>query len=201
MTLKEAFARAEKLESKIPAEYLKKLTGLSSPKIWHLLNNLCSDAKVYFEVGTYMGSSLMAAVYDNDVKPVAVDNFCMKPKTRNHFFQNVKHMKNLQFIEQDAFTIDAKTLPKIDVYFFDGAHDYDSQYKALTYFIDAMQDEFVLVVDDWNLESAQTATFAAIEKLNLEILEMEERNCPNKSVDDWWCGLSCMRLKKPTKDF
>lgn len=195
MTLKEAFARAEKLESKIPAEYLKKLTGLSSPKIWHLLNNLCSDAKVYFEVGTYMGSSLMAAVYDNDVKPVAVDNFCMKPKTRNHFFQNVKHMKNLQFIEQDAFTIDVKELPKIDVYFFDGGHEYEDQYRALTHFIDAMQNEFIFAVDDWNRETSQDATFKAIEDLKLEILDMEERLCENKG--DWWCGLATFKLKKP----
>lgn len=199
MTIQKAFEQAEILKSKIPPDYIKKLTGLSSPKIWHLLNNLCDGNKTYFEVGTYMGSSLLAATYGHEIKAVAVDNFCMKPRTRNHFFQNVKHMKDLQFMEQDAFTIDLKIMPKIDVYFFDGEHSYDSQYKALTYFIDSMSDEFIFICDDWNQKEAEYATLKAIDDLNLDILEMEERKVEKlKDVEGYWCGIAVFRLKKQT---
>ncbi len=194
--IKEAFEKADKLKSKIPTAYINTLVGLSSPKIWHLLNNLCEGKKTYFEIGTYMGSSLLAATYGHDIKPIAVDNFCMKPKTRNHFFQNVKHMKNLQFMEQDAFTIDLKLMPKINVYFFDGEHSYDSQYKALTYFIDAMADEFIFIVDDWNTKEAEYATLKAIDDLNLDLIEMEERKCENKDKESWWCGVAVFKLRK-----
>src|SRR5688500_9581314 len=105
MNIKQAFEDAELLQSKIPAEYITKLTGLSSPKVWHLLNNLCAQSDSYLEIGTYMGSSLMAALYNNKhVVATAVDNFCMKPKTRSHFFHNVKDLE-FTFIEKDCFTI------------------------------------------------------------------------------------------------
>lgn len=197
MQIKEAFALAEKEQSKIPHEYINKLIGLSSPKIWHLLNNLCSDVDEYLEIGTYMGSSLLAATCDNSVHATAVDNFCMKPTTRNHFFQNVKHLKNLHFIEKDCFKIDPATLPKIDVYFFDGRHEYEDQYKALTHFLPAMKDEFIFIVDDYNNAPVRQGTEDAIKFLGLEILEDEERTGSfMKDKTGYWCGIRCVRLKK-----
>lgn len=197
MTIKEAMTRAEALDSKLTPDYIKKLTGLASPKVWHLLNNLCAASDSYLEVGSYMGSSLMAALYNNDVYAVAIDNFCMKPKTRGHFFQNVKHLK-FDFFEEDAFALDiSKIKQKIGVFFYDGSHSYEDQLKALKYFYPILKDEFIFVCDDWNLEAAQNGTMQAIEDMKLEILESEDRHCPNKSVEDWWCGIACLKLKKP----
>jgi len=197
MDIKTAFQLAEQEKSKIPHEYITKLTGLSSPKVWHLLNNLCLDKAVYLEVGTYMGSSLLAATYGHNIKPVAIDNFCMKPTTRNHFFQNVKHMKNLQFIENDCFKVDINTIPKVDTYFFDGEHTFDAQYKGLVHFIDAMHDEFIYIVDDWNNSPVREGTYKAIEDLKLTVLEFEERKFTTmKDKAGWWCGIVCFKLKK-----
>jgi len=197
MDIKKAFELAEQGKSKLTPEFISKQTGLSSPKIWHLLNNLCSDADTYFEIGTYLGSSLLAATYENNVKATAVDNFCMKPTLRNHFYQNVKHLKNLHFIEKDCFKIDVATLQKMDVYFFDGRHDYEDQYKALTHFIDAMKDEFIFIVDDYNNMPVQEATRQAIEDLKLNVLESEERTgIYSKDVKGWWCGIRCAKLSK-----
>src|ERR1043165_6553342 len=115
MNIQSAFERAERLQSKIPRAYIDKLTGLSSPKIWHLLNNLCAEADGYLEIGTYMGARLMAALYGNNVSATAVDNFCMKPKTRDHFFQNTKDLI-FRFIEQDCFQINPATISATDLY-------------------------------------------------------------------------------------
>jgi hypothetical protein len=198
MNIKQAFDDAEKLKSKIPAEYIEKLTGLASPKIWHLLNNLCAQSENYLEIGTYMGSSLMAALYGNDhVSATAVDNFCMKPHTRGHFFANVKDLK-FTFIEQDCFTINPTIFVKpIALYFYDGRHDYADQYKAISHFLPAMKDEFVYVCDDWNNSPVQEGTFKAIEDLGLDIVEMEERkNKLMKDKDGWWCGIVALKLRK-----
>jgi hypothetical protein len=196
MTIKEAFERAENLQSKIPAEYIPKLTGLSSPKIWHLLNNLAAQADNYLEIGTYMGSSLMAALYGNSVSAVAVDNFCMKPKTRGHFFKNVKDLK-FKFIEKDCFTIDPNELEPIDLYFYDGEHSRDSQYKAIVHFLPAMKQEFIYVCDDWNNSPVREGTFAAIQDCKLEIMEFHERRHESmKDKENWWCGIACIKLRK-----
>lgn len=198
MNIKQAFDDAEILKSKIPAEYINKLTGLASPKVWHLLNNLAAQAENYLEIGTYMGSSLMAALYDNGhVSAVAVDNFCMKPHTRGHFFKNVEGLQ-FTFIEQDCFTINPNRFKTgFDLYFYDGRHEYQDQYKAITHFLPAMKTEFVYMVDDWNNTPVQEGTFKAIEDCNLEIVEMEERK--NKLMKDtagWWCGVAVFKLRK-----
>lgn len=197
MNIKEAFERAERLESKIPRAYIEKLTGLASPKVWHLLNNLCAQSESYLEIGTYMGSSLMAALYGNShVSAVAVDNFCMKPHTRPHFFANVKDLK-FTFIEQDAFTIDVSKLPPIELYFYDGEHSFNSQFKAITHFAPAMKTEFVLIVDDWNNDPAREGTFAGIKEAGLQVVEFHQRKDGTmKNKEEWWCGLAVFKLKK-----
>jgi hypothetical protein len=197
MDIKLAFSKAEELKSKIPAQYIDTLVGLSSPKIWHLLNNLCAQSETYFEVGTYMGSSLMAALYGNNhVSATAVDNFCMKPHTRGHFFRNVQELK-FTFIEDDAFNIDAKQIEPMELYFYDGEHSYESQYKAIKHFYGAMQGEFVYVCDDWNNSPVREGTFSAIKDCNLEVVEFHERKHETmKDKENWWCGVAVLKLKK-----
>lgn len=198
MDIKLAFEKAERFESKIPSEYISKLTGLASPRVWHLLNNLCSDATNYLEIGTYMGSSLLAATYKNNVRATAIDNFCMKPHTRNHFFQNVKHLQNLNFIEGDCFKLDQSNIPVCDVYFYDGRHEYEDQYKALTHYIDYVKDEFIYICDDWNMSDVGLATMEAIKDLRLEVIDCEIRkNEVMKDVKGWWCGIAVFKLRKP----
>lgn len=197
MDIKLSFERAEKLESKIPADYIKKLNGLASPKVWHLLNNLCAQSDSYLEIGTYMGSSLLAALYQNEhVNATAVDNFCMKPHLRNHFFQNVKKLK-YNFIEQDCFTINPRKIGTYQLYFYDGEHSYDSQYKAITHFLPAMDSEFVYVCDDWNNSPVRDGTFAAIKDTGLQIVEFHERRFSTmKDKTEWWCGIVVFKLRK-----
>lgn len=197
MEIKEAFALAEAEKSKLTPEFIAKQTGLSSPKIWHLLNNLCSDVDTYLEIGTYLGSSLLAATYGNNVKATAVDNFCMKSHLKNHFYQNVKHLNNLHFIEKDCFKIDPATLPKFNVYFYDGRHEYEDQYKALTHFLPAMKEDFVFIVDDWNNEEVRNGTYQAISDLKLSVWGFEERRGSYmKDKTGWWCGIVVFKLKK-----
>lgn len=197
MNIYKAFEDAEKLKSKIPAEYINKLTGLSSPKVWHLLNNLCAQSDSYLEIGTYMGSSLMAALYGNShVSATAVDNFCMKPKTRSHFFHNVKDLK-FNFIENDCFNINPRKIGQFSLYFYDGEHSYDSQYKAVKHFLPAMKDEFVYVCDDWNNKEVKEGTYQALADCDLEVIDFKEQTHPTmKDKELWWCGISAMKLKK-----
>lgn len=198
MDINSAFQQAEKLKSKIPESYINKLNGLSSPRVWHLLNNLTAQASAYLEIGTYMGSSLMAALYENTTTAYAVDNFCMKPHLRNHFFQNVKRL-NFTFIEKDCFEITPEEIKTpIDLYFFDGRHEYEDQYKAITHFLPMMKDEFVYICDDWSNEPVKKGTLDAIRDSKLIVKQMEVRGDGKwKDKDGWWCGCAVFKLQKP----
>jgi len=196
MDITKAINDGDVLKSKIPSAYISGLTGLSSPKVWHTLNNLCAQSDTYLEIGTYMGSSLMAALYENKVKAFAVDNFCMKPRTRNHFFQNVKNL-DFTFIEKDCFKITNEITDKIGLYFYDGEHTEEAQYKALVHFLPMMKDEFVYVCDDWTNGPVQKGTRRAIEDLNLTVVDAQERGVGKlKDVGGWWCGIAVIKLRK-----
>jgi hypothetical protein len=196
MDIQQAIDRAAKLESKIPSHYISTLDGLSSPKIWHLLNNLCAQADSYLEVGSYLGSTLKAALYENNVKAHAIDNFCMKARLRNHFFRNVKGL-NFNFIEQDCFKVDPNNIKPIELYFFDGEHSYQSQYKAISHFLPAMKEEFVYVCDDWSQVDVRSGTMKAIEDSKLEVVESHQRGInDHKNKAEWWCGVAIFKLRK-----
>lgn len=197
MDITNALKRGEAEQSKMPDEYVKKLNGLSSPKVWHTLNNLCAQSDTYLEIGTYMGSSLLAALYGNDAKAYACDNFCMKPHLRGHFFRNVRHL-NYTFIEKDCFDIQSTEIQKkIGLYFFDGRHEYEDQYKAVTHFLPMMKKEFVYVCDDWSNGPVKNGTMDAIKDSKLEIVQQEIRGDGKwKDKDGWWCGFMVAKLRK-----
>lgn len=195
--IKDAITNAENLHSKIPTSYFDHMQGgLSSQRIWHLLNNLASKSTSYLEVGTYMGSTLMAALYENPIYAVAIDNFCMKPTTRNHFFQNTKKLK-FEFIEDDCFKVDTGKIKPIELYFFDGEHSFESQYKALVHFIPCMKEEFIYVCDDWTNSAVKEGTHKAIEDAKLTIVESYVLgDGKQKDREGWWCGLGIFKLRK-----
>lgn len=193
--------RAENLTSKLTEEYISKLDGLSSPKVWHLLNNLCAGADSYLEVGCFKGSTLLAALYKNPVYAFAIDNFIMSPDTRNEFFRNTESA-NFEFYEGDCFSFDVTKIKKpIEVYFYDGSHTAESQYRALTHFAGALADEFIYICDDWDLSKMKTCSLSAIKDLKYKLVEMYElKGHTAGSLEDrkagWWGGTGILRIKK-----
>jgi hypothetical protein len=62
---------------------------------------------------------------------------------------------------------------------YDGNHTNESHYKSLTYFIDCLDDEFILIVDDWNWDVVRNATHDSIKHLKLEVLWSKEIKLTN----------------------
>lgn len=192
MILKNAIDKAEQLKSKLTPEYIKKLDGLSTPKVWHLLNNIVAQHETYLEVGVFKGSTLMAALYGNNPYAVAVDDFSMAPETREEFFNNTKGL-NYTFLEGDCFKLDLKKIEKpIQVYFYDGNHSPESQYNAIKYFLPAMADEFIYICDDYDRKKVSVYTHEVIRDLELE----KKGFWYLEGVNGWWNGIGIMKLKK-----
>ena len=160
------------------------------------------DNARYLEIGTWKGSSVCSAMVGNKATVVCIDNCLQNDFLIN--FNTFKGENNAIFIENDCFNVDVFTLPKFNVYMYDGDHTSESHYKALIHFYDCLDDTFIYIVDDWNDKRVRDGTIQAIENLNLEtIYENEIRltydntHTPAEEASQtWWNGIYVAVLKK-----
>lgn len=205
-SLKRAFNKKSKLQ-----EPVFKVDGMSGRQTRHFMNNLCSlENASYFEVGVYKGSTLIASLYGNEStlsQAIAVDDFNSFGGPRDIFHSNVRQLipkAPLQFYEQDAFKLDKNTVfaKPVNIYLYDGAHNYKSQYDAFLYFDEVFDDVFISVVDDWNWEPVREGTYDAIRDLEYEILfekEIPTEEGSIKNLDGWWNGMYVFVAKKKSR--
>lgn len=131
--------------------------GFSTKTMRHLWNNLCNiENGTYLEVGVWMGGTFIAS-FNKDLVSIGIENFAqdfgvvgVKDILEKNLEENTGIAKEIHLHYEDCFKIDKSILPdNIDIYFFDGKHDYDCQAQALPYFFDKMADTFLFIVDDW----------------------------------------------------
>ena len=110
-------------------------------------------------------------MYKNKADIVCIDNFSEFGGPKEDFLHNLNKFKgenNVLFINEDYFTVDISKINKRNIYLYDSNHNYDSQYKALTYFYDCLDDIFILIIDDWNCEIIRNSTINVINDLKLK---------------------------------
>jgi hypothetical protein len=181
------------------------MEGLSSPAVRHLLNNLCAAADVnYLEVGTYKGSTLVAASFGNPGRFTAVDDFSEfgHMGVREDFAavrERFARACRFTFHEADCWTAALRRrLPReVNVYFYDGGHRFEDQYRAFTHFHPVFADTFIAVVDDWNSATVRQATRAAFADLGYRTLHERELFTKLWIRDLWWNGLLLAVVRKP----
>jgi hypothetical protein len=190
-------------ESKLKNEATFEVGGFTSPAIRHLMNNLGAIASNYFEIGTHMGSLTLATLYNNQhLTSTICDNwteFENGGQSKEAFYKNIEHYHQAGNItlptvfEQDCFEIPdwVKKALKVDLYLYDGGHSYEQQYKGVKDFVDAMKDECILVVDDFNWEQVHSATEDAIRDAGLVKVLWGFFNGPQ-----WHNGIGLFLLKK-----
>lgn len=203
--VQESVTKAETASSQLIPEILA-LDGMSSDKVRHFLNNLCSlKGGRYLEIGCWKGSTWISALYGNEnslENAVAIDNWSEFGGPEQVFLDNCyKFLKNTnyQYYSNDCFKLDIKNIfqKPINIYFYDGNHSAYSQELALTYYDTALDDLFILVVDDWNWEKVKAGTFKAIAKLKYQVLySCEMPAAYNGDKLNWWNGLYIAVIKK-----
>lgn len=127
--------------SKLKSDILS-MDGMSGNKTRHLYNNICSlDGANYLKIGTWKGSSFISALYGNNISAIAIDNWSEFNGPKDQFILNVNKFcpgRKFKFIEKDCFKITDNEIKSvyesIDIFLYDGAHDYESQRKAITYY-------------------------------------------------------------------
>lgn len=198
-----SFKNANNFNSKINDEIIQ-MDGMSGTKTRHLYNNLLNfyDAR-YLEIGTWKGSSVCSAMFNNKAKVVCIDNWCGFGGPKNEFIENFNKFKGeneAQFIETDCFDYDVSTLPKFNIYMYDGGHSLEDHYNALKYYYDCLDDIFIFIVDDWNWWDVREGTYRAINDCKYTILYQKgiRTSFDNQGhgSKDWWNGIYVAILQK-----
>ncbi len=203
-----AFLNANNNNSKINSDIIN-LDGTTGLKTRHFYNNILNfDDARYLEIGTWRGSSVCSAMFNNNATVVCIDNWSQFDGPKEEFLNNFNKFKgnnNAIFIENDCYKVDINILTtKFNIFMYDGEHSYDSQYKALSYYYDCLDDIFIFIADDWNWENVRNGTHKSIEDLKLKILHEKEIRLTNDNSHtpinyakmSWWNGLYVVLLQK-----
>jgi len=141
------------------------MDGMSGNKTRHLYNNICSlDNANYLEIGTWKGSSFVSALYNNNINAIAIDNWSEFNGPKSEFINNTNRFcskSNYKFIENDCFKINDSDITNfydsVDIYLYDGAHDYQSHKDAITYYSRFLSKYSIIIIDDFRTDSTWEA--------------------------------------------
>ena len=175
------------------------LHGMSTPNIRHLLNNIVSmPGARYLEVGLWKGATFVSALYENSPDYVmGVDDW--SEWSGPEFMENCRKYVDTDFYLFSGDAFDAIPEEGINIYLYDAGHTEEDQYKALEYYYKFLADEFIYMVDDWNLDEARAGTARVIKDLGLSVLYEkrfgEEPYC-ERVPREWWLGFYISVLRK-----
>ena len=146
---------------------LDEVPGLARENNLALLNlaaSMLEPGESYVEVGTYRGTSLIAAMVGNDDADfVAIDNFSMSGSSRAQLEANLSHfgLEVPTIVEGDAFEVvpsGALAGKSVGVYYYDAGHTDEKQLDGLRMIEPWLADRALLIVDDTDWEQVEKAT-------------------------------------------
>ena len=173
--VKHAFAQAFAGAGQVEPGVLE-MVGMSGRKYRLFINTLIKTLPNprYLEIGSWSGSTLCAAINGNVVNAVAIDNWSQFGGPRDKFIANLAAFRSpsadVRLIEDDFRRVDYGSLGKFNVFMFDGPHEAEDQYDGISLARQALDDQFVLIVDDWNWPQVRVGTSQAIARLELSLL-------------------------------
>jgi hypothetical protein len=185
--------------------------GMSGKKTRHLYNNLMEFPNTkYLEIGTWYGSSSISAVYKNKLDALFIDNWSQFNGDKKIFQEAIsKYLtkdSNCKLLESDCWKVNLNKIPNdFNIYLYDAGHEEEDHCKALTYYYNNLQDNFIFIVDDWCWGDVRDGTWRGIKEMDLKVRfcheifvsEEEKNGFPNHSgKHTWWNGVAIFVLEK-----
>ena len=173
----------------------------------NLAASLLVPGESYIEAGTYMGASLIAAARGNEGKDlVAIDNFSFGPTSvagrslpaasRAALDANLERfgVSGTTILEGDSLEVlrgDALADRSIGVYYYDAAHDYESQLEALRVVEPYLADPALVIVDDsdWDRVARAIDDYLAGQPRARLLLEIKGSG---HGLPQWWEGMQVL---------
>ena len=184
------------------AEILDAVPGLARPNNLALLNAAagCLDAgESYVEIGSYHGTSLIAAMLDNDGEFVAIDNWSLGDGSREQLDRNLARFGfagRAELIEGDAFeTLRSGRLEgrRVGVYYYDNGHEYEQQLDGMRLIEPYLVSPALVIVDDTDWERVERAVddYLAEQPRATELLHLDGKD---RGAPHWWEGMRVLRF-------
>jgi protein O-GlcNAc transferase len=182
------------------APVVEGVENLASENVLALLNLAASclgPGEAYVEVGVYHGASLIAALLGNeDAKIIGIDSFGFRDTSLEKVEQNLERfgVPRPEILVGDVFELAANGaldgLP-VGVWYYDAAHDYDSQVEGLRIAEPLLASGAVLIVDDTDWEQVGRAMddYLAAQPRARRILAIEGKE---PGSPQWWEGMQVL---------
>ncbi|HET7045428.1 MAG TPA: class I SAM-dependent methyltransferase [Gaiellaceae bacterium] len=189
-----------RLEDVAPfADLLEAVPGLARPNNLALVNTAAGclgEGESYVEVGTFHGTSLIAAMLGNDGDFVALDNWSLGDGSREQLDANLaRYDLHPTVIEGDAFeTLRSGALAdrRVGVYYYDNGHAYEQQLDGLRLIEPRLAPGALMIVDDSDWERVERAVddYLAGEPRATEIWRTGGKD---RGRPEWWEGMRVLR--------
>ena len=193
------------------------IPGLTSSRVQTTLNNIASGVDTYMEVGSAQGATFCAAIKDNTLTAIAIDNWeneiqpqqLGRDKLSIHndkatFINNVKQFKGdnkISVISKDLFSVNlSEYKDKIQMWFYDGPHDSFSTAKAVEYYASVFAEEAVLIFDDANWDGVVEGARQGINNIGATVGYDKILLCDVEDKNSWWNGLYIVVINKPKNE-
>jgi predicted O-methyltransferase YrrM len=187
--------------------------GMTAPRNQRLLNLAVAhlpEGEAYLEVGVFQGKTLISALRGNPRRPAyACDNFSEFEGSSSLAVlrHNLAHHgldDSVTFLNTDFRTalLAGSIAHQAGVYFYDGAHDEQSQYEGILLAERVLADEALVIVDDWRYapdsgSRAEAGTLRAMADSNNNwtvLLTLPARHNGDNAM--WWNGVGILRFRR-----
>lgn len=176
---------------------------MSRPRVYAVLNACVSamdPGELYVEVGTYQGGSLISALRDNSARAIGVDSFgeftasnSLQITTGNLQAFGVQDRVVLHNQGFKEFFAQCPADMKIQVYYYDGAHDYETQLAGMEAGWPFLQRGGLMLVDDYTYNEVSRAINQFVARHVGEV-KFQFVVLPFENTDEtWWNGCVVMR--------
>lgn len=186
------------------------IPGLTSERMQKLIRDLSWTSTKYLEVGSFLGSTAVAALSGCSLKEahfidhwkenIQPESGLELPKTNKEtFIENIRKYKLdtiCKVYDSDMYSVNLEKIKGIDFFFYDGPHDHANTRDALLYYKECLADTAILLFDDANWEGVVSGAKEGIQKTGLKVLYEKIWMNSVESKDEWWNGFYLVVVKK-----
>ena len=176
---------------------LDDVPGLAKANNLALLNvaaRCVPEGEHYAEVGTYRGTSLIAAQQDNAGSFVALDNWSMGDGNPDQLRTNLaRYGLDATVLDGDAFETLRRGIPSpVGVYYYDNGHEYEQQLDGMRLVEPYLASPALVIVDDTDWERVERAVddYLAGQPRAQELFRVDGKD---RGQPEWWEGMRVLR--------
>jgi predicted O-methyltransferase YrrM len=177
------------------------ITNLASENTLALLNlaaSLLGPGEAYVEIGVYHGASLIASMLGNEDKRfVGIDTFGFRDASVEGVEANLERfgLRRPEILVGDAFELvpaGAIEERSVGVWYYDAAHDFDSQVRGLRIAETLLVPGALMIVDDTDWAEVERAmdAYLAEQPRASRILTIDGKT---RGQPQWWEGVQVLR--------